>query len=661
MVRVLSQKFHGMEIIRQLASHYRSGKANLGKDFFAPCLKYCTQYRRAVGYFSSGALIAWSEAIPHIATEDVVIKLIISPELSEQDKTTIKKAIDESERNKLRQIIADRIIEDALKLSKQPDSIVIRQQLLAWMIANDKLMLRFAFPQHIEQAEIFHKKIGIFDFPWGDKVAFTGSANESLSGHSRNYESIDVYRSWIAADEERVEIKVEEFQEAWEEKAIGLKILSLSSETIKFIRSYAPSKKPSIAPEITEIIAPTKPAKPNYHWRHQEEAVEKFLQIGHGVLEMATGTGKTRTTLKILSRLDDDKKIDGIIVTTDGKDLLDQWSKEVEKWSIEGSRPFRVLKHYDTHHQLESFANHPQGSLIVISRQKLSSLLSRIEKKERNRIFIVHDEVHGLGSPANVQQLTGEHESFGYRLGLSATPEREYDTEGTDFIFQEIGDVFFKFTLKEAIERGILCEFNYIALPYELTDSDKYRLKQVYQKKAARKKEGRPMSDREVWTDLSKVYKTAEQKPEVFAEFLQTNAQILKSTILFVETTEFGEQILEIIHNYTYRYRTYYSGEDQQSLRDFAKGDVDCLITCHRLSQGIDIQNLQNVILFSSARAKLETIQRIGRCLRTNPKRPDKKATIVDFIMQSNESDRISADEERYQWLSELSNIRRKE
>ena len=386
-------------------------------------------------------------------------------------------------------------------------------------------------------------------------------------------------------------------------------------ELIRKINSHYRSEK-----AITETISPNEPAEPNYRWRHQEEAVAKFLEIGHGVLEMATGTGKTRTALKILSRLDDDKGIDGIIVTTDGKDLLDQWSKEVEEWVIEGLRPFRVLKHYDTHHQLESFANHPQGSLIVISRQKLASLFSRLEKKERNRIFIVHDEVHGLGSPANVRQLTGEHESFGYRLGLSATPEREYDTEGTNFVFQEIGDVFFEFTLNEAIERGILCEFNYTALPYELTDFDKYRLKQVYQKKAIRRREGKPMTDREVWTDLSKVYKTAEQKPEVFADFLQTNPQFLKSTILFVETTEFGEQILEIIHNYTYRYRTYYSGEDKQSLKDFAKGKIDCLITCHRLSQGIDIQNLQNVILFSSARAKLETIQRIGRLFENRSK-----------------------------------------
>ena len=177
------------------------------------------------------------------------------------------------------------------------------------MIANEKLILKFAFPQHINQVGIFHEKIGIFDLENGNFIAFTGSANESINGHSRNYESIDVYRSWVSADQERVKIKIEEFEETWSGKAVGLKILSLSSETMEFIRSYAPDKKPEIQQEkIKNLDSETKksplkiPEKKNgsYQWRHQEEAVEKFLKVGHGVLEMATGTGKTRTTLKFL-------------------------------------------------------------------------------------------------------------------------------------------------------------------------------------------------------------------------------------------------------------------------------------------------------------------------------------------------------------------------
>ncbi|MGK7922864.1 MAG: DEAD/DEAH box helicase family protein [Trichodesmium sp.] len=657
-------------LIEKIANHYRSGKFDLAQDFFIPCLKNCIQYRRAVGYFSSGALVSWAEAIPYLLDNNAVIKLIISPELSEEDKTTLAAAINQKENYQFRQIIADKIIKDALKLSIESDSIHLRQKLLAWMIANEKLILKFAFPQHINQVGIFHEKIGIFDLENDNFVAFTGSANESRSGYSRNYESIDVYRSWVSADVERVKIKIEEFEETWSGKAVGLKIISLSSETIDFIRSYAPNKKPDIKQDKRQnldIKTKTLPLKiidkknSSYQWQHQEEAVEKFLIVGHGVLEMATGTGKTRTTLKILSKLDELEQINGIIISTEGTDLLDQWSKEIHSWSVQRPKLFRVFRHYSSYHELESFALNPERAVLIVSREKLGLLFNRLESKIKSKLIIVHDEVHGLGSLAIRQQLTGKHEDFGYRLGLSATPEREYDSEGTEFIFAELGEVFFQFGVKEAIERGILCEFDYIPLVYELTNNDKERLQQVYRQKEARLKAGKPMREEEVWIKLSRVYKTAENKPNIFADFLVENPQILQSTIIFVEEKEYGNQLLDNIHNYTHRYRTYYSGEEQKHLQDFAQGKIDCLITCHRVSQGIDIKNLENVILFSSARAKLETIQRIGRCLRINPNHLDKRAKVVDFVLESEDNrDRISADEERYEWLSELSKFRRK-
>ena len=151
-----------------------------------------------------------------------------------------------------------------------------------------------------------------------------------------------------------------------------------------------------------------------------------------------------------------------------------------------------------------------------------------------------------------------------------------------------------------------------MALPYDLTLGDRKRLKDVYAKQAARLREGRPMSQEEVWTKLPGS-KTAEMKMDVFRDFINSDPAALKNTIIFVETKDYGNALLEDTHNYTTRYRTYYAEDDRDHLIQFAKGEIDCLITCHRISQGIDIQALQNVILFASARAKLETIQRVGQ------------------------------------------------
>jgi len=658
------------DLIRGLRSHYRSGESSLGKNFFIPCLNYCSKYERAVGYFSSQTLMEWLQILPRFMIDSITIELLICPEVSPEDRAALEKALNEEERHQLRQISADRLVAEIIETYDTN----IRIKLFAWMVANNYLALKFAFPEHTNQPGLFHEKIGIFEFPWGDRVAFTGSANESENGYERNYESIDVYRSWVTGDRERVQTKKEQFEEAWLGRANGLKVLSLSAQIMGMIRERSPHKKPVIeqrkSSPLPKAQAKASPygkqpdnsqssSQNEYRWRHQDEAVTQFLKVKHGVLEMATGTGKTRTAIKILSALEEQDLIDGILICTEGTDLLDQWCKQIDRWACNCSRPYRVLRHYQKHHQLREFALNSNRTVLVISREQLASLFSRLELECREKLMIIHDEVHGLGSPSLQSKLVGQHQTFGYRLGLSATPEREYDREGTEFIINEIGEVFFQFGLKEAIERGILCEFDYIPLSYELTESDKLRLQSIYRKEAARKREGKPMTKQELWTDLARVYKTAEQKPEIFAEFIKTNSQLLQSAILFVETKDYGEQILETLHRYTHRYRTYYAEDDRQHLVEFANGKIDCLVTCHRISQGIDIQNLKTVILFSSSRARLETIQRIGRCLRVDPNNPDKRAIVVDFVRSGEGNREFNADGDRCTWLSELSKIRR--
>lgn len=78
-----------------------------------------------------------------------------------------------------------------------------------------------------------------------------------------------------------------------------------------------------------------------------------------------------------------------------------------------------------------------------------------------------------------MENLAGKISPYRYRLGLSATPEREYDDAGNDFLLNEIGEKIFEFSLKDAIEKGILCEFNYVPLPYVLTEEEKQKKKKI--------------------------------------------------------------------------------------------------------------------------------------------------------------------------------------
>lgn len=639
-----------------LKPHYRSGQDDLGQDFFQPCLRRATLYRRAVGYFSTSALLSWTDALLRLASEGSLrAQLIASPELSPADAATLRSLVDPARVTAYQAVIVERVCEEILALLDAPGDRALRANVFAWLVANDRLQLKFAFPEHLDDVGIFHEKIGVFDFADGTQAAFTGSANETISGHRRNYESIDVYRSWEGGEQSRVAVKVEQFDEAWENHAKGLSVLAPSKEVVARLRERAPRSLKSAAPQ-----APAPPPAPDPRWAHQDEAVAVFLEARAGILEMATGTGKTRTAIKAMQRLIGDKAIDAAIIAMEGTDLLDQWADELEQWNSEAGPGWLIYRHYERYHESGDFALDPERALLVISRQQLRPLIDRLPEATKARMLIIHDEVHGLATPSLVEALKGRHAAFGYRVGLSATPERAYDQAGNAFITSELGPVLYQFPLEKAISRGVLAEFDYLPLPYDLTQGDRDRLQAVYAKKAARLREGRPMSQEEEWTEIAKVYKTAEMKPQVFADLLPMRPGVLERSILFVETKDYGAPILELLHSYTHLYRTYYAEDDRDHLVAFARGDIDTIVTCHRISQGIDIRSLNTVVLFASARARLETIQRIGRCLRIDPARPDKRALVIDFVRPPSPTDTVpNADQERSQWLTALSQVRK--
>ena len=411
----------GKSIIMTIKQYYRSGESDLGQDFFVPCLSFCSSYKRAVGYFSSSALITWAAVLPRIISKDqTLIYLLISPSLNEDDLHALKGTITTQERDSIYQKKADNILLDALEVEDLSSDKQLRIKLLTWMIRTQKLELRFAFPNHVENPVIFHEKIGIFEFPWKEKIAFTGSANESTLGHTRNYESIDVFRSWVGEDEDRVQIKIDQFTEAWEGRAKGLKILPLSEETLELVKSRAPKENP----DVQKVIDSPKTNQLD-KWRHQDEAINAFLNSEKGILEMATGTGKTRTALRIFEQLVYDGKISTLIVTADGTDLHNQWYKQLIEVSDRFNEKFVILRHFERHHERDEFILNPNLKILLISRSALAPALRKLNDQAGARTFLIHDEVHRLGSPGNRRDLAGLSDKIRFRLGLSATPERE--------------------------------------------------------------------------------------------------------------------------------------------------------------------------------------------------------------------------------------------
>ncbi|MEW8111076.1 MAG: DEAD/DEAH box helicase family protein [Candidatus Thiodiazotropha endolucinida] len=614
---------------------YRSGYDNIVTDLFRPSLAQAHEYWRAVGYFSSSALESFGAPLGTFIKHGGSIRLVTSVELSQSDLEAVERGVSKKD------VCTDRL--ETIIEEQFADGVGDGVARLGLLLEMERLEIRIAVPK--TGTGIYHEKIGIF-LDGEDYVAFSGSSNESRNAFENNRECIDVFPSWRSSV--RAQRKRVHFEEVWEGTDIGVEVFSFPDAV----------KKQLIRVCEEHRSGGRKTNRASRKWRHQDEALNVFLSAERGVLNMATGTGKTRTALKIMTALFDQGDIDTVIVCTDGNDLLDQWYGELLAARKTVGREVRVFRHFKDSKQIQSFALNPKDAFLLVSREPAASALRQLNGEQGRRTLLVHDEVHGLGSPANRVRLSGLSDHIRFRLGLSATPERPYDDDGNRFIEEHIGSVLMTFGLREAIERGILAPFNYFPLPYQPTDDDRARIAAIYKKKKAREAAGEPMSETELWIEIARVYKTSEAKLPAFADFIRDHQGLLCRAIVFTETMDYGRSVLEIVHSYRPDFHTYFSGEEQSTLQRFARGDLECLITCHRLSEGIDIQSLNTVILFSSEKGQLETIQRIGRSLRTNPDDPEKIANIVDFIREPDDRPEPNADEERRDWLIELSQVR---
>ena len=617
---------------------YRSGNDNIVEDFFRPSLRKAQEYWRAVGYFSSSAFEAFGAPLGEFIASDGRIRLITSVELSEADLEAIEAGT--AKRLVCAERIARIVEEEFVDGMGDGTACLIR------LLEIGRLEIRIAVPK--TGTGIYHEKIGLF-LNGSDYVAFTGSSNESRNAFENNRECIDVFTSWTSGDSAaRAERKRAHFEDLWNYEDPGVEIYNFPEAVRKRLIRICAERD---AGRSQSDVASAK-------WRHQDEAAKAFLAAERGVLDMATGTGKTRIAIKILRTLFERNAIDSVIVSMYGTDLLDQWFVELQMAVARLPERAVVSRHYDSNKQLDNFSLETGNRILLISRQSCAKALSRLAHTQAPRTLLIQDEVHGLGSEGSRERLAGLSDNIRFRLGLSATPERMYDQEGNAFIEEHIGPVLMTFGLKEAIERGVLAPFRYFPLHYEPSASDRERIAAIFKRRAAREAAGDPMPEEMVWNELALVHKTSPAKLPIFDEFIANRRDLLKRCIIFAGDTSYGRTVLETIQKYRADIHTYFSGEDAGTLRRFAAGDLECLIACHRLSEGIDIRSLETVILFSSDKTRLETIQRLGRCLRIDPKNPSKTANVIDFIREGDDSSEPNSDETRRDWLTELSRVR---
>jgi len=685
------------EFIQNLKICYHSGfNDNLGQDFYSPCLARCIEYKRTTGDFTSNVILDWGKALINIVQredEKCIIKIIANPNLPEEDKLTLKTFIDNRNREDFYDKITHNIFINALNLVEgnlnRDKSREIKLKIFCYLIVTKKLILKFGFPKHITGANVFHTKRGIFYFEDNLKVGFSGSSNETHGGHLLNIEDINIYKN-LDGPNLHIEDIEKKFELSWEGKAPGFDTRKLSQKTLDLVSSYAPSKNKlkeylrvfeEIEKSNEKIIEEndknradlknneTKNLKTSdKKWSFQNDAVEIFLKKKNGILEMATGTGKTRTTFKIIEKLINEKKINKIIIQMKGTELIDQWEKELNDWQLNRSEIIRSLKHNSEKKDLDKFiANFKFGNdkidVIFISQFFLPDLLLKLKDEDLSKTIIVHDEVHNLPTDNMIDKIEGLQKNIAYKLGLSATVEDEYDNEKHEKLFKEIGPIIFSFKLEDAIKRGILVEFDVDFITYELTKEEKKDKQKwmIWRENEIKKKLMAASTIDEIFRrEVSKINKKAINKLEKLESYIKDKLHLLEKCFIFALETNYGDLILQRLIKYIPEIKTHYDEyADKKNLQDFASGNLKCIINCRMLNEGINMKSLSNIILVSSE-SKRQLIQRLGRVLRIDEdNNPNKRAFVIDFIEDIQKNNEKGPDYNRYEYLNELSKIKR--
>ncbi len=647
------------DVSKRIYDEYRSDVNNIHSDFYVPCLANSIKYDRAVGYFTSDSLrLVARGLVSFVRNQNSLMRLIASPVLNDSDAQALGGLSSDEARQMISRLIATSF-EDAVRHAQHK-----HLEFLAWMIAEGRLQVKLAYrPKHVG---IFHEKIGIFTDDKGHRVAFSGSMNETYAGMVNNFESFDVFKQPV--DISRILKKQKHFDSLWECQHKDLAVIDFTSASADLLQRYRSTtfRPPQDEDELFGIPAspiPSKNSLPTYIGKlsspaqrkprdYQLKAIQAWNSNGNnGVMEMATGTGKTVTALFALERLQEIHGKMVILILAPYKHLCKQWGREVEGFGLKpvmcydsSSKWFDLLES-----QLEALDSTKGGTLVVCATNATFS-----QNKEFLTILrgcqstkcIVGDEVHNLGADQARKVLPME---FSVRLGLSATPERSGDDDGTDAIISYFGITVFEYDLEKAMKNGFLTPYEYDFSIVEMTEleaRDYAELTKWYARLASSNDPKEKEMAELILFQRSNLAGAAFNKINVLIKRLMNEP--LRRGLVYCSPGEvmdgsgakMGPQ-KDLVStafakcNPPIRARQFVheTDDDERELlvREISDDSIQGLIAIKCLDEGVDVPCLEQAYILASSKNYRQTVQRRGRLLRNSPGKV--MAKLIDFIL----------------------------
>ncbi|MEM5016874.1 DEAD/DEAH box helicase family protein [Metabacillus indicus] len=633
-----------------ISYQYRSDDdgGNIIRDFYNPVLSLAKEYKRAVGYFTSGSLISVVKGMSKFIKNGGQMKLIASPKLNEMDIEAITKGY--KARNT--------VIEEAL-IREMENNITPfteeRYNYLAWLIYKRQLDIKIAVVKRDLLSGIYHEKIGIVKDEIGHKIAFSGSLNETEGGLINNFESIDVFCSWNPSEEARIEKKELDFDNLWNNQTAKLEVIDFPEALKKKILNYKKYTFESVDSEISVKEAksvikhdyyPTIPTQFNIRDYQQNAIKSWFRNECQGLLEMATGTGKTITALSAIAKLGEVTRRLAVVIVCPYTHLVDQWVKDIKLFNMSPIVAYRSrsLWEEDLANYIAAFnsgvLNH--FCLITTNATFTSNTMQKVIGSLIGDVVFVADEAHHLGAEISRKYLNG---NFPYRLALSATPNRWFDDVGTSELIDYFGGkVVFEFGLNRAIGK-FLTEYYYYPhiIILDEDESDMYfqitrKIMKLYIKEDKKHDDSKSLEG--LLIERARIINHARNKMVKLKEIMQEHKDESHNIVYCGDSNVDGEKQIDAVvkllgTDLKMKVHTFTSREDgkirKKLLDRFESGELQTLVAIKCLDEGVDVPATQRAFILASSTNPREFIQRRGRVLRKHPNK--KYSYIHDFIV----------------------------
>ena len=649
-----------LNTIQNLKPLYLLPDDPFAKDVLIPAFSSSSAVECMMGFFSSAVLASLAPGLAtFINSSEGRFRLIVSPVLRSEDLLAIEEGV----------VSAEIITATHLDRLFVTEDFVEKHTLkcLAWLIRAGRIEIKIA----LMKAALFHPKVWLFSGTESEMISAHGSSNLTQAGLYKNIEQIAISASWRSDDQRYTISKLrDQFLSLWSNEDPNCETIDLPSairnRLVTTYKSETPPKESELqalylraveymaeSPSEYEASQPqfSIPSNLEYEaapYAHQGKAVEAWCKGGYkGILEMATGSGKTIASMICANRLYAAHKPLLIVVAAPYIPLIQQWCEEIEPFGI---TPINLTEVSGAHGRASELGNLKRRlrygaidvAVLVVTHRALSTQDFQDQLSQFDcASLLIADEAHNLGSEGFI---TNPPTFFDYRLGLSATPVRQYDDEGTEELFAFLGPIVFRYSLEEAIGH-CLVEYDYHIHTVELTSNELdrwYELTERIKRNAWRADD--ESSDTylmKLLRDRRAILENATNKIEALSACLaQENLDTLKHTLIYAsdkapEQLESVNALLNrrgiLFHQLTHE-ETARRDETKRILKSFQDGTLSVLTAKRVLDEGVNIPQVQKAYILASTTVERQWVQRRGRLLRMCPDIGKTHSEIHDFV-----------------------------